>query len=81
MPVSETDCEVAGSATLTVNDAVFGFGLPLVGLNDTFAVQLLPAANVAPQVVVRVNWFELVPPNAMLLIVRSPAPVLVIVTC
>ena len=81
MPVSETDWVVAGAATLTVNVAVFGFGVPLVGVNDTFTVQLLPDANVAPQVVVRENWFALVPPNAMLLIVKVPVPVLLTVTC
>ena len=81
MPVSVTDCEVAGAATFTFNDALFGFGVPLVGVNDTVSLQLPPAANVPPQLLVSRNWFALVPTNAMLVNVKVPAPVLLTVTC
>lgn len=35
VPVSDTDCEVAGAATLTFSRAVFVSGLALVGANVT----------------------------------------------
>jgi len=47
-----------------------------VGLNVMLIVQLAPAARLAPQVVVRANSVELVPPSAMTLIVSGAVPVL-----
>jgi hypothetical protein len=55
VPLSDTDCEVAGAATFTFRVAVFVVGLPLFGENVTLTVQLAPAAKLVPQVVVLVN--------------------------
>lgn len=79
MPVRATDCEVPGAATLMFSVAFFGL-VALVGRKVTLTVQLLPAANVAPQVLVWPNWPELVPPSVTLLMVSGAVPVLVTVT-
>lgn len=52
VPVSVTDCEIAGAMTFMCNTAFFVLGVALVGLKVTLTVQLLLTANVAPQVLV-----------------------------
>jgi hypothetical protein len=80
VPVSETDCAVAGAPTFTVNVAVFVTGFADVGAKVTLIVQLAPAASAAPQVFVCVNWFELLPPSEILLITRDAVPGLLSIT-
>ncbi len=55
VPVSDTDCEVAGAAAFTFNKALFVPVPTVVGLKLTLAVHDAPTARVAgkgPQVLV-----------------------------
>ena len=50
VPLSDTDCEVAGAATVTANVEVF---MPVaVGVNVTLMVQVTPTARLAGQLLI-----------------------------
>jgi hypothetical protein len=80
VPLSDTDCEVAGAATVTANVDVFTPAA--VGVNVTLMVQVAPAAKLAGQVLVWANCPRTLPPvTAMVLIVSGATdPVFVTVT-
>lgn len=83
IPVSDTDCEVAGVATFTFKDAVLVSVLVPVGANVTLIVQLTPDAMPVPpigQLLVCANCPGFEPVRPMLLMIRAEVPVLVTVT-
>src|SRR5215831_12727325 len=73
-PLRGIVCGLPPALSVTTMEPVW---LPIViGLNVTFILQLAPGLTEEPQVFVWLNW----PVAAMLVIVRSPRPVLVKVT-
>jgi len=81
VPLNCTTCVLPGVLlALSVIVSVAVRLLPPFGVNVTLMLQFVPATNVAPQVFVSEKSPELVPPSAMLDIVRDPVPELLTVT-
>jgi hypothetical protein len=78
VPLSETVCGVVG--TELAIEIVADLAPIAVGLNLTLIVQLLPAARVVPQVVVRMKSAGFVPAKVIAIPVRGMLPALDIVT-
>jgi hypothetical protein len=78
VPPKVTVADVAGGATLMFR--VAAFTPVVVGAKAMLAVQLAPAARLAPQVVPEVNWDRSTPPNWIPLKVIATPPVFWMVT-
>jgi len=78
VPVMDTDSGL--SLALSVTDSDAEAEPTAVGLKVTEMTQLLPAVRVVPQGLLRLNWFELAPMRAILLIVSEASPMFLSVT-